>query len=88
MPTNDHTPASDGPPTGAAAATKSRSKLPAALPVLMDIWERIKDHKILQWGLAYVGAALAIAHGQELMAHAFAWPGSVGRVVIALLGID
>jgi len=54
----------------------------------MDIWERIKDHKILQWGLAYVGAALAIAHGQELMAHAFAWPGSVGRVVIALLGID
>lgn len=48
-------------------------------------WARIKEHKVLQWGLAYVGAALAIAHGQELMASAFDWPHSVGRLVMALL---
>ncbi len=27
---------------------------------------RIKEHEILQWALGYVGAAIAIAHGQEL----------------------
>ena len=48
-------------------------------------WARIKDHKVLQWGLAYAGAALAIADGEGLMAHAFAWPDSVGRIVVAVL---
>jgi hypothetical protein len=28
----------------------------------MGTWERIKEHKILQWALGYLGAAIAIAH--------------------------
>ncbi len=49
------------------------------------IWERIKEHKILQWGLAYLGAAIAIAHGQELMAEAFDWPHLIGRILMSAL---
>src|SRR5882757_744294 len=48
-------------------------------------WARIKDHKVLQWGLAYAGAALAIADGEGLTAHALGWPDSVGRVVVIVL---
>jgi adenylate cyclase len=57
------------------------SKLEAAT----GFWARIKEHKLLQWGLGYCGAALAIAHGQELMAHAFGWPDIVAKIVMTLL---
>jgi TolB-like protein/Tfp pilus assembly protein PilF len=41
----------------------------------------------VQWAIAYLGAALALAHGAELVGHAFHWPDVVGRVVmIALIG--
>jgi len=49
------------------------------------VWHRLREHKVLQWGLAYIGVALAIAHGAELMSSAFEWPHVVGRVVILLL---
>jgi TolB-like protein len=48
-------------------------------------WARIKEHKVLQWSLAYLGAALALAHGQELLAHSFHWPEFVGQVLIGAL---
>jgi TolB-like protein len=48
-------------------------------------WARIKEHKVLQWSLAYLGAALALAHGQELLAHNFHWPELVGHILIGTL---
>ena len=48
-------------------------------------WERIQEHKILQWALGYLGAAIAIAHGQELMADAFDWPHLIGRILMSVL---
>jgi TolB-like protein len=48
-------------------------------------WLRIKEHKVLQWSLAYLGAALALAHGQELVGHAFHWPDVTSRIVIGAL---
>jgi len=53
--------------------------------VLISPWARIKEHKVLQWSLAYLGAALALAHGQELLAHNFRWPELVGHVLIGTL---
>ena len=44
-------------------------------------WHRIQEHKILQWCLGYVGAAIAIAHSQELLAEAFDWPHLIGRAL-------
>jgi hypothetical protein len=57
---------SDGPPADGPAVLQASS--------LAGTWDRIKEHKVLQWGLGYLGAALLIAHGQELMAQAFDWP--------------
>jgi TolB-like protein/Tfp pilus assembly protein PilF len=58
---------------------------PASMSTAVDFWEQIRQHKVAQWGLAYLGTALALAHGQELVAHAFEWPEFVGRVLISLL---
>jgi TolB-like protein/Flp pilus assembly protein TadD len=49
------------------------------------LWQRIKDHKVLQWSLAYLGAALAIAHGAELLGHAFHWPELANRLLLGTL---
>jgi TolB-like protein len=49
------------------------------------LWQRISDHKVLQWGLAYLGAALAIAHGGELLGHSFHWPEIANRFLMGAL---
>jgi len=49
------------------------------------LWHRIHEHKILQWGLAYLGAALALAHGAELLGHTFHWPEIVQRLIMGVL---
>lgn len=54
-------------------------------PALDGVWERVKSHKVLQWGAAYLGAALAVAQGQDLLADAFDWPEAVGRAVLIVL---
>ena len=48
-------------------------------------WERIKEHKILQWGLGYFGAALALAHSTELLSHTYHWPEIVQRIILGML---
>ena len=53
--------------------------------VMGDLWIRIREHKIVQWGLAYLGVALALAHGQDLVAHAFDWPEIYARILMSLL---
>lgn len=62
---------------------------PAAQPAettdRIRVWERIKEHKVLQWGIAYLGGAFAIAQAQDLLANAFEWPNVVGRVVVVTL---
>jgi TolB-like protein/Flp pilus assembly protein TadD len=52
----------------------------------IGFWARVHEHKIMQWGVGYFGAALALAHGAELVGHAFEWPEIVNRVfMIALI---
>jgi TolB-like protein len=71
-----------------AAEPEVERQEPSPAPPSIDaasIWARIQEHKVLQWTLAYAGAALAIGQGQELMAAAFGWPPAVGRIVMALL---
>jgi TolB-like protein/Tfp pilus assembly protein PilF len=50
-----------------------------------SVWERIREHKLIQWGIAYLGVALALAQGQELVARAFSWPDVVGRTLVIAL---
>src|SRR5215469_1378624 len=79
-------------PTGATGASAPSDGQPADVPAVPQAspsagtWDRIKEHKILQWGLGYLGAAIAIAHGQELMAEAFDWPQHlIGRILMSIL---
>jgi TolB-like protein len=62
----------------------SAESLPSTTPPA-STWARLREHKVLQWSLAYLGAALALAHGQELLAHTYHWPEFVGRLLIGLL---
>ncbi len=50
-------------------------------------WARIKEHKIIQWALGYLAAALALTHAEELVAHAFGWPDLIGRLLIMLVAL-
>ena len=62
-----------------------KTSAPVATRDPIGFWHRVQDHKILQWGLGYVGAAIAIAHGQELLADAFEWPHLIGRILMSVL---
>jgi len=76
-------------PTGATGPATPSDAQPAVVtadPVASTgNWERIKEHKILQWALGYLGAAIAIAHGEELMADAFGWPHVLSRILMSVL---
>jgi TolB-like protein len=50
-----------------------------------DFWGHIRHHKVIQWSVAYFGAALALAQGAELVGNAFDWPDLVSRVLMLLL---
>jgi TolB-like protein len=59
---------------------------PPAPPVpKRDLWSEVKEHRVLQWALAYLGGALAIAQAHELVSDAFGWPNVVDRIVIVTL---
>jgi hypothetical protein len=58
---------------------------PAAPAASDNLWERVKEHKVLQWSLTYFGASLALAHAQDLLSHAFHWPEFVGRLLLGVL---
>ena len=68
-------------PAGSAEASAPTG----GLSVLSRIGQRVRAHKVLQWGLAYLGASLALAHGTELLSTAFHWPEIISRLVIGLL---
>jgi TolB-like protein/tetratricopeptide (TPR) repeat protein len=68
-----------------AAGPAESAEATAAPTVHGGSWERIKNHKVLQWGVAYLGASLALAQAQDLLAASFGWSALVGRVVLILL---
>ena len=50
-----------------------------------SVWARVRSHKIIQWGVGYLGAAFALAQGAEVVGNAFDWPDVVGRGLILAL---
>jgi TolB-like protein len=74
---------------GQPAPRPREPQLPVADKIGEDgiagIVSRLREHKILQWALAYLGAAITIAHGEELLAHAFAWDDAIARWLLAIL---
>lgn len=78
------------PDTAAAGPWMSETPTPetsesVSPDMLARVWARIKEHKVIQWTLGYLAAALALAHGAELVSQGFEWPHAIFRIVIALL---
>lgn len=61
------------------------SEPPRPEPPPRGIAASLKDHKVPQWAIAYLGAALAIAQAYELVANAFGWSNGLTRVVLLTL---
>lgn len=57
----------------------------AGVDGVTGLMARVGEHKIVQWALAYIGAAITIAHGEELLGRAFAWNEDIARWLLALL---
>ena len=55
---------------------------------MTDLLQRLRERKLVQWGLAYFAAAFALLQGLDLVAQKFSWPEPVMRfaIVIALIG--
>lgn len=55
--------------------------------VLMELLDRLRQRKVVQWALAYAAAAFALLQGVDIVAQRFAWPESVERGLIIVLAI-
>ncbi len=52
-----------------------------------DLWQRLKQRKLVQWALAYLAGAWVVLQGLDLLAQAFSWPDFVlraGTIVLAV----
>jgi hypothetical protein len=47
---------------------------------LGSIWSRIKQHKVVEWTLAYVAFGYATLHGVVMLRETFDWPALVPRL--------
>jgi adenylate cyclase len=72
-------------PISEAGDAEPLNKEQAAPAPSENLWQRVKEHKVLQWSLTYFGASLALAHAQDLLSHTYHWPEFVGRLLIGVL---
>jgi hypothetical protein len=51
-----------------------------------EFLQRLKQRKLVQWALAYIGAAFALLQGIDIVAQQFGWPDGVRRgITLALV---
>src|SRR5580692_2282189 len=58
---------------------------PPSVDRLSQLWRRINDHKMVQWGVAYVALAYGIQHAVILTSESFEWQNAVARISMLLL---
>ena len=44
-----------------------------------DLWQRLKQRKLVQWAVAYIAAAFALLQGVDILAQQFGWPETLQR---------
>jgi TolB-like protein/Tfp pilus assembly protein PilF len=54
-----------------------------------SVWVRLRNRKVVQWGLAYAAAAWALLQGVDFLADAFRWPDATRPLatLVLLLGL-
>ncbi len=40
---------------------------------MTDLWQRLKQRKLVQWAVAYIAATFALLQGIDIIAQRFAW---------------
>ncbi|HKT41028.1 MAG TPA: tetratricopeptide repeat protein [Rhodanobacteraceae bacterium] len=54
---------------------------------MADLWQRLKQRKLVQWALAYTAAAWALLQALGLAADSYDWPHGVMRVAFAVIAL-
>ena len=49
---------------------------------MSDLWQHLKQRKLVQWAVAYAAAAFALLQGMDMVGQKFGWPDSIGRILI------
>jgi adenylate cyclase len=70
-------PSMERPPAAGEAAPQAAAST--------GIWQRIKEHKVVQWTLAYAAAAYTLLHGTEMISEAMEWPHLIARILTLVL---
>lgn len=63
------------------SATPKRSLVERA----EGVWLRARDHKVIQWALAYFGAAFVLAQVEQIVAQTYGWAPVISRAFVTLL---
>jgi hypothetical protein len=72
---------------GMSEDTDPEHPKPLSVDRLSILWRRINDHKMVQWGVAYVALAYAIQHAVILTSESFEWSHAVSRISMLLLAL-
>jgi TolB-like protein len=79
------------PPAASPGEPEAPSPQPARTardaPGFEEFWARLKEHKVLQWTLAYAAAAYTLLHVAEMVGGAFHWPEIVIQVTTVTLAL-
>ena len=67
--------------------TGRASPKPPSVDRLSLLWRRVKDHKMVQWSVAYIALAYGLQHGVILTSESFEWPNAVARISMLLLAL-
>ena len=52
---------------------------------MVDLWQRLKRRKLVQWAVAYVAFAFALLQGIDIVAQRFDWPAAWSAAGVALV---
>jgi TolB-like protein/Flp pilus assembly protein TadD len=52
-----------------------------------ELWQRLRQRKLVQWAIAYVAFAFALLQGLDVTAQRFEWPGASERYLILALAV-
>jgi TolB-like protein len=54
---------------------------------MTDLWQRLKQRKLVQWAIAYVAFAFAVIQVLDVVAQRFGWPDQIEKLLILALAI-
>ena len=63
-----------GDTSGPAAASAHGHRTLPRHPAALQLWHRVKEHRVVQWLLAYAACSYACLHSVDMLSATFQWP--------------